>query len=210
MKKPTKNTRRASTLAGRLFPLGVALLGLAVALAACATRDAQWVHEHLEYTENFHSGTKVLETPTIPDTGSHEARLRATARTRGKHVGADVELKVRAQFDDFSFLDRVSFTSGRAYPLTVEKRETEDCGTSDRSLCDVHEYVSVKLSRKFLRAKRRSGFHAKLWGRRDSVVVFVPPDYIEGLLARMENRSPEVLVKGSGGAKGSAPAAPAP
>jgi hypothetical protein len=31
---------------------------------------------------------------------------------------------------------------------------------------------------------------AKLRGRRDSVVISVPAEYIEGLLARMENRAP--------------------
>lgn len=188
-------------------PIATTLLGLALVtgLSACGTKDAAWVHDNLDYAENFHAGTKVLETPALPDTGPHRATLRATAHTRGKRIGADVELAVRAEFDDFSFLDRVSFTSGRAYPVEVEKRETEDCGTTDRSLCDVHEYVSVKLSRKFLQSKRLSGFNVKLWGRRESVVLFVPPEYIEGLLARMENRSPDTTI----GASGAVPAAPA-
>jgi hypothetical protein len=173
----------------------IAALSAALSLSACATRDATWVHENLDLIENFHAGTKILITPKLPDTNPHEARLRATARTRGRHVGAEIELMVRAEFDDFSFLDRVSFASGRAYPLTVEKRVTEDCGTTDKSLCDVHEHVSVKLSRNFLMTKRASGFNAKLWGRRDSVILFIPPQYIEGLLARMENRTPEDLLQ---------------
>lgn len=180
-------------LVGLLFALG---------LSACATKDAHWVHQHLELTENFHAGTKVLETPKIPDTGAHQARLRATARTRGRRVGADIELMVRAEFKDFSFLDRVSFASRRAFPLTVIKRKTEDCGTTDLSLCNVHEFVSVKLSRDYLTAKRASGFHVKLWGRRDSVILFVPAPYIEGLLARMEDRMPQNFEP--------VPAAPAP
>jgi hypothetical protein len=197
-------------MAMRIRPIATTLVGLALAttLSACGAKDAAWVHDHLDYTENFHAGTKVLETPALPDTGPHRATLRATARTRGKRVGADVELAVRAEFDDFSFLDRVSFASGRAYPIDVEKRETEDCGTTDRSLCNVQEFVSVKLSRKFLRAKRASGFNVKLWGRRESVVLFVPPEYIEGLLARMENRSPDTTIGAA--AASTAPAAPAP
>jgi len=183
---------------------------LALGLSACGTKDAHWVHQNLELTENFHAGTKVLETPPIPNTGEHEAKLLATARSRGKRIGADVELAVVAEFDDFSFLDRVSFASGRAYPLTVVKRETEDCGTSDKSLCNVQEFVTVKLSRKFLKSKRASGFNVKLWGRRDSVLLFVPPDYIEGLLARMENRTPETIVQSPAPTKGPAPASPAP
>lgn len=171
------------------------------------------MHENLALTENFHAGTKILETPKLPDTGSHEARLRATARTRGSKVGAEIELAVRAEFDDFSFLDRVSFASGRAFPLTVDKRVNEDCGTTDRSLCNVHEHVSVKLSRKYLMTKRTSGFNVKLWGRRDSVLLFVPPEYIEGLLARMENRAPEDLVSPTlteRSEQGPVPASPAP
>lgn len=194
----------------RRIPHAVLVILLGLSLAACATKDAAWVHENLELTENFHAGTKVLETPPIPETGEHEARLRATARTRGKRIGADIELAVIAEFDDFSFLDRVSFTSGRAYPLTVVKRETEDCGTTDKSLCNVQEFVTVKLSRKFLKTKRASGFNVKLWGRRDSVLLFVPPDYIEGLLARMENRTPETIVQSPAPAKGPVPASPAP
>jgi hypothetical protein len=184
----------------------------ALSLSACATRDSVWVHENLELIENFHAGTKVLVTPNLPDTGAHEAQLRATARTRGSRVGAEIELTIRAEFDDFSFLDRVSFASGRAFPLTVERRVTEDCGTTDKSLCNVHEYVSVKLSRKYLMTKRSSGFNVKLWGRRDSVALFVPPQYIEGLLARMENRVPEDLLQPAlnGNQKsGSVPASPA-
>jgi len=183
----------------------------ALSLSACATQDAAWVHEHLALTENFHAGTKILITPKLPDTGAHEARLRATARTRGKRVGAEIELTVRAEFEDFSFLDRVSFASGRAFPLTVDKRVTEDCGTTDKSLCNVHEFVSVKLSRKYLMAKRASGFEVKLWGRRDSVMLHVPPHYIEGLLARMENRTPEDLVEPTlTENQGPVPASPAP
>ncbi len=181
---------------------------LALGLWGCASGDAAWVHENLEHTENFHAGTSVLETPGFPDTGPHLATLRATARTRGSRVGADIELAVRAEFPDYSFLDRVSFSSGRAFPLTVEKREVEDCGTSDPSLCNVHEFVSVKLSREFLKAKRATGFSAKLWGRRDSVVIDVPPEYIEGLLARMENRAP--VSPSQGGTTGAVPAAKAP
>lgn len=203
----------------RIIVVG-ALCGLVLlALPGCAARDAAWVNEHLSLTENFHAGTMVLETPELPETGAHRAILRATARTRGPRIGADVELAVRARFDDFSFLDRVSFTSGRAYPLTVEKRETEDCGTTDQSLCDVFEHVSIKLSRDFLKAKRASGFYVKLWGRRDSVVIDVPPEWIEGLLARMEDRPPEVVPAAArvpseparaGRPTGAAPAAPAP
>ncbi len=174
--------------------LSIAALA-ALSLSACATKDSTWVHENLELIENFHAGTKVLVTPKLPNTGAHVAKLRATARTRGSRVGAEIELTVRAVFDDFSFLDRVSFASGRAFPLTVEKRVTEDCGTTDKSLCNVHEYVNVKLSRKYLMTKRASGFDVKLWGRRDSVKFFVPPQYIEGLLARMENRTPEDLLQ---------------
>jgi len=196
-----KNRRHFNGLMGLLILFG---------LSACATKDANWVHENLKLTENFHAGTKVLETPAIPDTGAHQAKLRATAYTRGKRIGADVELAVRAEFDDFSFLDRVSFASGRAYPLTVVKRETEDCGTSDMSLCNVHEFVSVKLSRNFLMTTRVSGFNVKLWGRRDSVVFHVPADFIEGLLARMEDRAPESVAQLSTAAKGPVPAAPAP
>jgi hypothetical protein len=183
---------------------------LVLGLSACASKDAKWVHEHLKLTENFHAGTKVLETPAIPDTGAHQAKLRATAYTRGKRIGADVELDIRAEFEDFSFLDRVSFASGRAYPLTVVKRETEDCGTTDRSLCNVHEFVSVKLSRNFLLTTRASGFNVKLWGRRESVVLHVPADFIEGLLARMEDRAPESIVQIPSATKGPVPAAPAP
>jgi hypothetical protein len=185
-------------------------LVLLLGLSACAAHDAKWVHENLTLTENFHAGEKVLETPVIPDTGNHQARLRATARTRGSRIGADIELAVRAEFHDFSFLDRVSFTSGRAYPLTVVKRVTEDCGTTDKSLCNVHEHVSVKLSRDFLMAKRATGFDVKLWGRRDSVVLTVPPEYIEGLLARMEERTPDSTRPPSTTPIGSFPAAPAP
>jgi hypothetical protein len=181
-----------------------------VGLAACARSNAVWVHENLKLTENFHAGTKVLETPKIPDTGDHVAKLRATARSRGSRIGADVELAIRAEFDDFSFLDRVSFASGRAFPLTVVKRETEDCGTTDKSLCNVHEHVTVKLTRKYLLAKRASGFNVKLWGRRDSVVVFVPPYFIEGLLAKMENRAPQSVAQMPAASKGPVPAAPAP
>jgi hypothetical protein len=123
---------------------------LALGLSGCATQDAAWVHENLKLTENFHAGTMVLETPAFPESKPHVAQLRATARSRGRKVGAEIELTVRAEFDDYSFLDRVSFSSGRAFPLTVDKREIEDCGTTDASLCNVHEYVSVKLSRDFL------------------------------------------------------------
>jgi len=185
-------------------------LALVVALSACAARDAKWVHENLTLTENFHAGVKVLETPPIPDTGAHRATLRATARTRGRRVGAEIELAVRAEFDDFSFLDRVSFTSGRAYPLKVAERSTEDCGTTDKSLCNVHEDVSVTLSRDFLMSKRATGFAVKLWGRRDSVVFNVPPEYIEGLLARMEKRTPESVLPPPTTTGGAVPAAPAP
>jgi hypothetical protein len=189
---------------------GLMTLLLVLGLSACASKDAKWVHEHLKLTENFHAGTKVLETPAIPDTGAHQAKLRATAYTRGKRIGADVELAIRAEFEDFSFLDRVSFASGRAYPLTVVKRESEDCGTTDRSLCNVHEFVSVKLSRNFLLTTRASGFNVKLWGRRESVVLHVPADFIEGLLARMEDRAPESIVQIPTTTKGPVPAAPAP
>jgi hypothetical protein len=189
---------------------GLMTLLLVLGLSACASKDAKWVHEHLKLTENFHAGTKVLETPAIPDTGAHQAKLRATAYTRGKRIGADVELAIRAEFEDFSFLDRVSFASGRAYPLTVVKRETEDCGTTDKSLCNVHEFVSVKLSRNFLLTTRASGFNVKLWGRRESVVLHVPADFIEGLLARMEDRAPESIVQIPTATKGPVPAAPAP
>lgn len=165
------------------------LLGL-----GCAQKDAAWVHENLRLTENFHAGTSVLETPALPDNGPHRATLRATARSRGRRIGADVELAVRAEFADYSFLDRITFSDDgrKAFPLEVEKREPVDCGTTDRSLCNVHEYVAIKLSRDFLRAKRTTGFAAKLWGRRDSAVIRVPADYIEGLLARMEKRDPVV------------------
>jgi hypothetical protein len=196
-----KNRRPLSGLVGLLLALG---------LSACAPKDADWVHDHLKLTENFHAGTKVLETPTIPDTGAHQAKLRATARTRGKRIGADVELAIRAEFDDYSFLDRVSFASGRAFPLTIVKRETEDCGTSDRSLCNVHEHVTVKLSRNYLLSKRASGFNVKLWGRRESVLLFVPAHYIEGLLARMEHRLPTTVVQTPTAMQGPVPAAPAP
>ncbi|MCR9092600.1 MAG: hypothetical protein NXI30_00145 [bacterium] len=167
-------------------------LGLVAALTGCATKNAAWVHENLEHTENFHAGTSVLETPPFDTAKPHRATLRATARARGRRVGADIELAVRAQLDDYSFLDRVSFStsSQRAFPIQVVKREPVDCGTTDRSLCDVYEYVTIKLSRDFLKSKKNTGFHAKFWGRRDSVVIHVPPDYIEGLLARMENRPP--------------------
>lgn len=194
---------------GCRFDIVVAVL-LALIATACAPRDALWVHEHLATSENFHAGTKILETPRIPNAGKHAAILRATAHTRGKKLGADIELAVRAQFDDFSFLDRVSFASGRAFPLTIVKRETEDCGTTDKSLCDVWEFVTVKLSRKFLTTKRASGFDVKLWGRRDSVVLFVPPEYIEGLLSRMENRPPEILATVPKAPQGPFPASPAP
>jgi len=169
-----------------------AFLGLllALGLSACATKDAHWVHENLELTENFHAGTKVLETPIIPDTGVHQARLRATGRSRGRRVGADIELAVRA--------------------VTVVKRVPEDCGTTDKSLCNVHEFVTVKLSRNYLSAKRASGFNVKLWGRRDSVVLFVPPQYIEGLLARMEDREPQTAEEMSTTTQGPVPASPAP
>jgi hypothetical protein len=107
--------------------LGSSALGFALALCllfatACATKDAIWVHENLDHTENFHAGTSVFETPAFPNTGDHRATLRATARSRGARVGADIELAVRAQLADFSFLDRVSFSSSsdRAFPLTVE------------------------------------------------------------------------------------------
>jgi hypothetical protein len=189
---------------------GLMGLLLVFGLSACATKDADWVHENLKLTENFHAGTKVLETPAIPDTGAHHAKLRATAYTRGKRIGADVELVIRAEFNDFSFLDRVSFASGRAYPITVVKRETEDCGTSDKSLCNIHEFVTVKLSRNFLLTTRASGFNVKLWGRRDSVVLHVPADYIEGLLARMEDRAPESVAQIPTATNGPVPAAPAP
>jgi hypothetical protein len=201
MKYPMKNRLGLPGFLGLLLALG---------LAACATKDAHWVHENLELTENFHSGTKTLETPAIPDTGAHQARLRATGRARGRRVGAEIELAVRAEFDDFSFLDRVSFASKRAFPLTLVKREVEDCGTTDRSLCNVHEFVTVKLSRKYLSSKRASGFNVKLWGRRDSVVLFVPPHYIEGLLARMEDRVPQTAQEMSTASRGPVPAAPAP
>ena len=193
-------------------PLLQDLVGLllVLCLSACATKDAHWVHKNLKLTENFHAGTKVLVTPRIPDTGAHQARLRATARTRGKRVGANIELAIRAEFDDFSFLDRVSFASGRAFPLTAVKREAEDCGTTDRSLCNVHEYVTVKLSRNYLLSKRASGFNVKLWGRRDSVVLFVPAHFIEGLLARMENRVPQTAEEIPAATHGPVPASPAP
>jgi hypothetical protein len=195
-----------------IFVAAIATI-IALSLTACATRDAAWVHENLDLIENFHAGTKVLVTPKLPDTGAHEAWLSATARTRGRRVGAEIELSVRAEFDDFSFLDRVSFATGRAFPLTVEKRVTDDCGTTDKSLCNVHEHVSVKLSRKFLMTKRASGFDAKLWGRRDSVSLFVPSQYIEGLLARMENREPEDFLQPTltdDQKHGPVPASPAP
>ena len=194
----------------RIALAGLVTLACALGLAGCATRDAVWVHQNLALTENFHAGTKILVTPKIPDTGAHEARLRATAHTRGKRIGAEIELAVRAEFDDFSFLDRVSFASGRAFPLTVVKRETEDCGTTDMSLCNVHEHVTVKLSRKYLVSKRTSGFNVKLWGRRDSVMLFVPAHYIEGLLARMENRSPQDFANSPTRDQGPVPASPAP
>ena len=189
-------------------PITVATILLAlVALPGCAARDAVWVNENLSLTENFHSGTKVLATPLLPGTGSHEARLQATGRTRGNRRGADIALIVRAEFKDFSFLDRVSFASGRAFPLTVEKRINEDCGTTDKSLCNVHEFVTIKLQRKYLVAKRASGFDVKLWGRRDSVRLFVPGHYIKGLLSRMEKRQPEDL---AAPAIEPVPASPAP
>lgn len=196
-----KNQTLVACLAGYL---------LATSLAGCATRDSVWVHENLNHTENFNAGTSILETPRFPDTGPHLATLRATARSRGSRIGADIELAVRAEFSDYSFLDRVSFSNDRAFPLVVEKREVEDCGTSDPSLCNVHEYVAVKLSRDFLKSKRASGFSAKLWGRRDSVVIKVPPEYIEGLLARMENRAPEVPTQSAPTNRAPVPAAPAP
>ena len=193
---------RISALASLLLILGGA--------SACATKDAAWVHENLTKTENFHASTSVLETPAFPNTGDHEARLRATARARGKRVGAEIELAIRAEFADYSFLDRVSFAgaNNRAFPLTVEKREPINCGTTDQSLCNVYEYVSVKLSRDFLKTKNTTGFHVKLWGRRDSVVIEVPAEYIEGLLARMENRQPMTIP--SAATTGAVPAAPAP
>lgn len=186
----------------------VLVIALSVSVVGCATKDSAWVHENLSQTENFHAGTSVLETPAFPDTGLHMARLRATAHSRGRQVGAHIELAVRAEFPDYSFLDRVSFStsSKRAFPLEVEKREPVDCGTSDASLCNVYEHVRVKLSRDFLKSKRLSGFHAKLWGRRDSVVIRIPPEYIEALLARMENRPVEPMPASSG----TAPASPAP
>jgi hypothetical protein len=57
-------------------------------------------------------------------------------------------------------------------------------------------------------SKRKTGFKAKLWGRRDSVVISVPPEYIEGLLARMERRAPEVPAAATNSSP--VPAAPAP
>ena len=58
------------------------------------------------------------------------------------------------------------------------------------------------------------GFHAKLWGRRDSVVIIVPPEFVEGLLAKMENRAPQaspITVQLAQPEKPAAvPAAPAP
>jgi hypothetical protein len=194
---------------GILIPRLGALV-LAFGLCACAPHDAKWVRENLTLTENFHAGEKVLETPPIPNTGEHEAILRATARTRGSRIGADIELAVRAEFDDFSFLDRVSFASGRAYPITVVKRDTEDCGTTDKSLCNVQEYVSVKLTRDFLTSKRTTGFDVKLWGRRESVVLNIPADYIDGLLARMEAGGPDSMLPPTTTPIGSFPAAPAP
>lgn len=188
------------------------LLGalLAFGLSACSAKDAQWVHQNLKLTENFHAGTKVLETPRIPDTGRHRARLRATARTRGKRVGADIELVIRAEFKDYSFLDRISFASGRIFPLKGVKRETEDCGTTDISLCNVHEYVTVKLSRKYLQSKSTSGFSVKLLGRRDTVELFVPAEFVEGLLARMEGRVPHVPEDHPSATRTPVPASPAP
>ena len=114
-------------------------LGLVAALAGCATKDAAWVHENLEHTENFHAGTSVLETPPFETAKPHRATLRATARARGRRVGAEIELAVRAQLADFSFLDRVSFStsSKRAFPVEVVERKPVDCGTTDVSLCDV-------------------------------------------------------------------------
>lgn len=109
----------------RLGPstLGLALVFCLLVATACATKDAVWVHENLDPTENFHAGTSVLETPPFPNTGAH----RATARSGGARIGADIELSVRAQFADFSFLDRVSFSSSsdRAFSLTVESRTAE-------------------------------------------------------------------------------------
>lgn len=201
MKSPVKNRSLVQGLVGLL---------LALCVSACATRDAYWVHENLKLTENFHAGTKVLETPRFPGTGAHHAKLRATAHTRGKRIGTDIELTIRAEFDDFSFLDRVSFANGRVFPLTVVKRETEDCGTTDKSLCNVHEYVSVKLSKNYLLSKRASGFNVKLWGRRDSVVFFVPAHFIEGLLARMEDRAPQTGEEIPATTRGPVPASPAP
>ena len=194
MFKPRLRPADSHFMKNRNALLGLLILVVALLLSGCSSKNALWVHENLALTENFHAGTKILVTPKIPDTGSHEARLRATAHTRGKRVGAVIELVVLAEFDDFSFLDRVSFASGRAFPLTVINRVNEDCGTTDMSLCNVHEHVSVKLSRKYLVAKRAMGFDVKFWGRRDSVMFFVPPQYIEGLLARMDNRAPEELV----------------
>ena len=193
-------------MGNRMHAFVLAVLFALATLTGCATQDATWVHQNLEHTEHFHAGTSVLETPAFPDTGAHRATLRATAHSRGKRIGADIELAVRAQLSDYSFLDRVSFSSSskRAFPLTVENRTAVDCGTTDRSLCDVHEFVSIKLSRDFLKSKRTTGFQAKLWGRRDSVVINVPPQYIEGLLARMENRTPVADPTGP------VPASPAP
>lgn len=190
----------------RSFVVLTLALGLVAALSGCATKNAAWVHENLEHTENFHAGTSVLETPPFDSAKPHRATLRATARARGPRIGADIELAVRAQLEDFSFLDRVSFStsSKRAFPLEVMKREPVDCGTTDASLCDVYEYVAIKLSRDFLKAKKSTGFHAKLWGRRDSVLIHVPPQYIEGLLSRMENRAPVAVPPQP------VPAAPAP
>ena len=192
----------------RRAPALLLALLLVASAFGCAARDAVWVHENLSKTENFHAGTSVLETPPFPDTGAHRARLRATAHSRGRRIGAHIELAVRAELPDYSFLDRVSFStsSQRAFPLQVEKREPVDCGTTDTSLCNVYEHVSVKLSRDFLKSKRTTGFHAKLWGRRDSVLIRIPPEYIEGLLARMENRAPQPMPASTG----PVPASPAP
>jgi len=74
----------------------------------------------------------------------------------------------------------------------------------------VHETVSIKLPRDFLKSKRANGFTAKLWDRRDSVVISVPPEYIEGLLARMENRAPVAPGERMPADSASVPAAPAP
>lgn len=177
----------------------LAMIAALLVTAGCTSpKNAEWVHENLSHTEHFHSGTSVLETPPFPENKPHRATLRATGRSRGRRIGAEIELAVRAEFEDYSFLDRVSFAgaSQKAFPLKVEKREPVDCGTTDRSLCNVYEFVSIRVSRDFLNAKKRTGFTAKLWGRRESALIHVPADYIEGLLARMEKRAPVVAPTG--------------